>query len=65
MAAVGGDGMLLTVHQNSITSIEAYEWSASGDVAKVVTAGKDGRLVVWAVGGKPGGLAGKFGGLHV
>lgn len=50
--AVGGDGMLLTVHQNSITLVEPYEWDANGGVGKVVTAGKDGRLVVWDVAGK-------------
>ncbi|ORY24207.1 WD40-repeat-containing domain protein [Naematelia encephala] len=66
MAAVGQDGQLLTVHQNSITFIEPYEWNSSGEVTKVTTAGKDGRLVIWSVaGGKPGGLSGRMGGLHV
>ena len=65
MAAVGQDGMLRTVHQNSITLVEPYEWTSNGEVAKVCTAGKDGRLVIWVVpGGKAGGLAGKMGGLH-
>lgn len=50
MAAVGQDGLLLTVHQNSITRIDPYEWSSSGEVSKVSTAGKDGRLVIWSVG---------------
>jgi actin related protein 2/3 complex subunit 1A/1B len=49
---VGADGMLLTVHQNSITHVEAYEWGSGGTVSKVVTAGKDGRLVIWDVAGK-------------
>lgn len=49
---VGADGMLLTVHQNSITLVEAYEWGSRGTVSKVVTAGKDGRLVIWDVTGK-------------
>lgn len=49
---VGADGMLLTVHQNSITLVEAYEWGSGGTVSKVVTAGKDGRLVIWDVAGK-------------
>jgi len=62
---VGSDGMLLTVHQNSITLVEAYEWAGNGDVAKVVTAGKDGRLAIWDVTGKAGGLAGKMSGLSV
>jgi actin related protein 2/3 complex subunit 1A/1B len=62
---VGADGMLLTVHQNSITSVEAYEWSGNGDVGKITTVGKDGRLVIWNVTGKSGGLAGKMAGLSV
>lgn len=49
MAAVGADGLLLTVHQNSITWIDAYEWSSNGEVAKVSTAGRDGKLVIWNV----------------
>lgn len=49
MAAVGQDGLLLTVHQNSITWIDAYEWGSNGDVAKVSTAGRDGKLVIWNV----------------
>jgi actin related protein 2/3 complex subunit 1A/1B len=49
MAAVGADGLLLTVHQNSITWIDAYEWASKGDVAKVSTAGRDGKLVIWNV----------------
>lgn len=65
-AAVGQDGMLRTVHQNSITLVEPYEWTSSGEVAKVCTAGKDGRLVIWSVGGgKAGGLAGRMSGLQV
>ena len=63
---VNADGHLLTVHQNSITWIEPYEWAQSGDVARVTTAGKDGRLVIWPVTGKgAGGLAGRMGNLHV
>lgn len=60
--AVGADGMLVTVHQNSITGIEAYEWGQDGNVSKVVTRGKDGRLVIWDVSK---GLAGKMAGLSV
>ncbi|RXK34770.1 hypothetical protein M231_07975 [Tremella mesenterica] len=63
MTPVGQDGLLLTVHQNSITLVEPYEWSSTGDVAKVSTAGKDGRLVVWPVVGK--GLSGRMAGLSV
>lgn len=66
MAAVGQDGMLTTVHQNSITLVEPYEWASSGEVARVCTAGKDGRLVVWPVtGAKGGGLAGRMAGIQL
>ena len=50
MTPVGADGLLMTVHQNSITLVQPYEWSKSGEVTKVCTAGKDGRLVLWPVG---------------
>jgi actin related protein 2/3 complex subunit 1A/1B len=65
--AVGSDGQLLTVHQNSITWVEAYEWGSNGEVSKISTAGKDGRLVIWPVTGKPapGGLAGRMGNLQM
>jgi len=64
MAHVGQDGLLTTVHQNSITLVEPYEWSSSGEVVRVTTAGKDGKLVIWTVpGGK--GLTGKMGNLHM
>lgn len=46
--AVGADGLLVTVHQNSITQVGAYEWDAQGDVGKVFTRGRDGKLVIWA-----------------
>ena len=62
MAAVGEDGLLKTVHQNSITWVEPYEWGAAGEVTKVSTAGKDGKLVIWPVGK---GLIGKMAGLSV
>ncbi len=66
MTAVGADGMLLTVHQNSITLVEPYEWTSSGEVAKIYTAGRDGRLVIWLVaGGKSGGISGRMDGLQV
>jgi len=44
---------LLTVHQNTITSVRPYE-GVPGNVSKVVTTGVDGKLVIWdvtAVGG--------------
>ena len=64
---VGSDGLLKTIHQNSITWVEPYEWGQSGEVSKVTTAGKDGKLVIWPVVGKSGGggLAGRMGGLSV
>lgn len=66
---VGADGQLLTVHQNSITTVEPYEWAANGDVAKVYTVGKDGRLVIWTVTPKPEGgassISGRMAGLQV
>ncbi|WVR08925.1 hypothetical protein IAU60_005984 [Kwoniella sp. DSM 27419] len=68
LTAVGADGFLVTVHQNTITHVEAYEWGSGGDVSKFFTAGKDGRLVVWPVtsgGAKAGGLAGRLAGLQV
>ncbi|WVQ81371.1 hypothetical protein IAT38_003494 [Cryptococcus sp. DSM 104549] len=66
LAAVGSDGLLMTVHQNTITKVDAYEWASNGDVAKVSTAGKDGRLVLWPVtAGKAGGIAGRMAGLQV
>ncbi|ODN76860.1 hypothetical protein, variant [Cryptococcus amylolentus CBS 6039] len=67
LTPVGSDGLLTTVHQNTITWLDAYEWAANGDVPKVSTAGKDGRLVVWPVTAKggAGGLAGRMGGLQV
>ncbi|WWC72940.1 uncharacterized protein I206_106904 [Kwoniella pini CBS 10737] len=64
LTPVGSDGLLLTVHQNTITHVEAYEWNQSGEVSKIFTAGRDGRLVVWSVtGGK--GLTGRMAGLQV
>lgn len=38
---------LLTVHQNTITSVRAYAGGDGEDVTKVSTTGVDGRLVVW------------------
>ncbi|BGP15619.1 hypothetical protein JCM10213_004139 [Rhodosporidiobolus nylandii] len=54
---------LLTVHQNTITSVRAYEGGgASGtDVSRVSTTGVDGRLVLWPVGGVAGVTAGVAG----
>ena len=61
---VGADGLLKTVHQNSITWVQPYEWGQGGEVSKVSTAGKDGKLVIWPVG-KAGGIAGRMGSLSM
>ncbi|KAI5481924.1 actin-related protein 2/3 complex subunit 1A [Pseudohyphozyma bogoriensis] len=42
---------LLTVHQNSVSSIRAYSYGSGGDVEKVSSSGVDGRLVIWDVDG--------------
>ncbi|WVQ93056.1 hypothetical protein IAU59_000120 [Kwoniella sp. CBS 9459] len=65
LTPVGADGLLLTVHQNTITHVEPYEWSSNGDVSKITTAGRDGRLVLWTVPAGKGGLAGKMASLQV
>ncbi|GAA6020890.1 hypothetical protein JCM10207_003179 [Rhodosporidiobolus poonsookiae] len=44
---------LLTVHQNTVTSVRAYEGPA-GEVSKVSTTGVDGRLVIWPTDGVAG-----------
>ncbi|KAK4053392.1 ARP2/3 actin-organizing complex subunit Sop2 [Microbotryomycetes sp. JL201] len=46
---------LLTLHQNTITSVRAYTGQA-GDVSQVSTSGVDGRLVVWPVSGGVSGV---------
>lgn len=40
---------LLTVHQNTITSVRPYE-GQSGAVTRVSTTGVDGKLTIWNVG---------------
>ena len=42
-------GELKTVHQNTITHVDAYEWKGDGSVGKIFTVGKDGRLAIWSV----------------
>ena len=44
-----GESELLTVHQNTITSVRPYE-GESGAITRVSTTGVDGKLVVWNVG---------------
>ena len=65
------DGELLTVHQNTITSVRPYEIKG-GQVTRVSTSGVDGKLVIWNVnsvmsggGGGVGGLTGRVGGMHL
>lgn len=47
---------LLTLHQNTITSVRAYVGGGQSgqDVSQVTTSGVDGRLVLWDVGGVVG-----------
>ncbi|GAA5881717.1 hypothetical protein JCM1840_000347 [Sporobolomyces johnsonii] len=47
---------LLTVHQNTITSVRAYAGGNGADVTRVSTTGVDGRLVIWPVTGGVGGV---------
>ena len=58
---------LLTVHQNTITSVRAYEGGNGADVTRVSTTGVDGRLVIWPVssGGGVGGVTRGMGGLNM
>ncbi|KAJ1306830.1 hypothetical protein OPQ81_007815 [Rhizoctonia solani] len=63
----GAGGELLTVHQNTITSVRAYD-GEPGNVTRVSTSGKDGQLVIWDVAVKTGasgagvvGLTGRLG----
>ncbi|KAK4048387.1 ARP2/3 actin-organizing complex subunit Sop2 [Microbotryomycetes sp. JL221] len=42
---------LLTLHQNTITSVRAFEGGAGQNVTQVTTSGVDGRLVMWDVAG--------------
>ncbi|KAH7929683.1 WD40 repeat-like protein [Leucogyrophana mollusca] len=61
-----GDTELLTVHQNTITSVRPFEVGADGNVARVSTTGVDGKLVIWDVGAvSAGGLAGRLGGMRI
>lgn len=59
---------LFTVHQNTITSVRAYD-GVPGNVTKVSTTGVDGKLVIWDVSVvapvSVGSLAGKMGGMHL
>lgn len=68
--AGGGDVVtdteVLTVHQNTITSVRPFEWGGDGRVSKVSTSGVDGKLVIWSVVPvNPGGVIGKLAGMRV
>ncbi|KAJ6591822.1 actin-related protein ARPC3 [Mycena vulgaris] len=66
-SGVGGttDTKLLTVHQNTITSVRPYE-SRGGRVVKVSTSAVDGNLVIWdADNVSASGLAGRMGGMRM
>ncbi|KAG8754214.1 hypothetical protein FRC12_011266 [Ceratobasidium sp. 428] len=67
----GAGGELLTVHQNTITSVRAYE-GTPGNITRVSTTGKDGQLVIWNVSVKTGaggagviGVTNRLGGMHL
>lgn len=47
-----GSTELLTIHQNTITSVRPYSVTAAGVVEKISTTGVDGRLVIWNVDGE-------------
>ena len=59
-----GDSELLTVHQNTITSVRPYD-GAPGAVSRVSTSGVDGKIVIWQVAAAGGGLTTRMGALRV
>lgn len=61
---VGADTELVTVHQNTITSVRPFEWGGDGTVSKVSTSGVDGKVVVWNTG-SVSGVTGRLAGLRV
>lgn len=62
-ASPTADTKLLTIHQNTITSVRPYE-GAGGDVSRVSTSGIDGNLVIWDVNAVSA-LTGSMGALSV
>ncbi|KIK98100.1 hypothetical protein PAXRUDRAFT_824284 [Paxillus rubicundulus Ve08.2h10] len=63
---VVGDTELLTVHQNTITSVRPYEVGRDGAVKRVSTSGVDGKLVIWDVAAvSVGGVAGRLGAMRI
>ena len=66
-AAMPMDTELMTVHQNTITSVRPYE-TRGGHVSRVSTSGVDGKLVIWNVNAVSGGastISGRLGGMHL
>ncbi|KAH0830719.1 WD40-repeat-containing domain protein [Lanmaoa asiatica] len=63
---VSTDTELLTVHQNTITSVRPFEWGPGGTVSRVSTSGVDGKLVIWnAVPVGAAGITGRLAGMRV
>ena len=62
--SAGGDTVLTTIHQNTITSVRPYEFGANGNVTQVSTTGVDGKLVIWNVSGA-GGLNARMSGMKL
>lgn len=63
---VSADTELLTVHQNTITSVRPFEWGAEGSVSRVSTSGVDGKLVIWSVVPvSAAGITGRLAGMRV
>ncbi|KAJ7746941.1 actin-related protein ARPC3 [Mycena maculata] len=63
-ASAPADTKLLTVHQNTITSVRPYEYGSGGRVVKVSTSGVDGNLVIWDAE-SVSATAGRLGGMRV
>jgi len=61
--ATSQESELLTVHQNTITSVRPYD-GESGAVTRVSTTGVDGKLVIWNVGSVTT-LTAKLGSAHL
>ena len=57
------DNKFLTIHQNTITNVRAYEDKGNG-ITKVSTSGVDGILVIWDVNAVTA-LTGRLGGAHL
>lgn len=59
----GGDTLVNTIHQNTITNVRAYEYRG-GNVSRVSTSGVDGMLVIWDVDAVVA-LTARVGGAHL